>query len=138
MFDLGFECCRSCNVFFLFRYRISYFRSEIWYRLLPICFSINVINLKFCSRLMSKIIMILCKMKFSQTTCTDSPLFTLNISLANFWRFLSWIVKELPLSRSSSKVQWWSLYTILKARSCIWFILWLSFLCLSILWLFYG
>ena len=32
------------------------------------------------------------KWNLSLTNCTDSPLFTLNISMVNFWRFLSWVV----------------------------------------------
>ena len=103
VFYLSFECCQICKDFYFLRYGIPDFRSELWCRLFSICFSFNMINLKFCSWLMSKTAMILCKMK-TFTNCTDSPLFTLNISMANFWRFLSWIVKELPLSRSSSKV----------------------------------
>ena len=106
---MGFQCfilvlnaAKIVTFFYFLPYGYPDFRSEIWHRLLAICFSFNMIKLKFCSWLMSKIIMILCKMKII-TNCTDSPLFTLNISMANFWRFLSWIVKELSLSRSSSK-----------------------------------
>ena len=123
----SFEGCQSCKDFYFLRYGIPGFRSEIWCRVFIICFSFNTINLKFFSWLMFKIIMILYKMKIF-TNCSNSPLFTLNISMASFWRFLLWIINELSLSRSSSKVHWWSLYTILKARSCILFILWLSFL----------
>ena len=128
VFYLSFECCQSCNLFYFWRYWIPDFGSKMWYRLFATCFSFYMINLKFCSWLLSKIIMILCKMKFLLTYCTDSPLFTLNISMTNFLRFLSWIVNELYLSRSSSKVHWWSLHAIPKARSCVLFITWLSFL----------
>ena len=109
----------KAGTFFLFYFFLPYaipdFGSEIWHRLLAIFFSIDMINLKFCFWLVSKIII-------------RSPFFSLNISMANFWRFLSWIVKELYFSWSSSKVHWWLLYTILRAYLCILFILWLSFL----------
>ena len=62
-FDLSFKCCESCNVFYFLRYGIPDFRSDIWCRLLPFCFSINIINLKFCSCLMSKIIIIFHEMR---------------------------------------------------------------------------
>ena len=86
VFYLSFEGCQSCKDLYFLQYGIPGFRSEIWCRVFVICFSFNMINLNFLSWLMSKIIMILYKMKIF-TNFTNSPLFTLNISMASFWRF---------------------------------------------------
>ena len=75
--NLRFEWWQSGNVFYYLWYGIPDFVPEIWYRLPAIFFSINMIKLKFCFCLMSKIIRILRSMK-TFINCTDSPLFTLN------------------------------------------------------------
>ena len=55
---------------------------------------------------------------------------TLYISIASFCKFLSWIVKDLSISKSCWKVKELFLYITLNALSCRWLILWLS----SLLW----
>ena len=44
-------------------------------------------------------------------------------SIARLWRFLSWMVNDLSISRSSKKDDTWSLYTRRKDLSCNLFIL---------------
>ena len=51
-----------------------------------------------------------------------SFILTLNISMSNFCKLQSWILKEPSFARSSLNVQSWSWYAIHKALSWMWFI----------------
>ena len=97
---------KAVTVFFFFFFFLELCNSRlfwVWNMTHITChfFSIDIVSLKFCFWVVPKIMI-------------HSPLFSLSISMANFWSFLLWIVKKLYLSRSSSKVHLWLLYTILR------------------------
>ena len=95
VFYLSFEGCQICNVFYFLRYGIPDFRSEIWYRLFAICFSFNMIDLKFFSWLMSKIIMILDKLYAQYYAPWTKVLGYVSLLPHNiftiFWSLIEWL-----------------------------------------------